>query len=272
MSPSPPPLTITQQYSSGNKPNDGYINVQHVTVEGHDYAVVDKAQVKSESPDTISPIPAVQDEHVYVNIPKNQPPPEERAMSPSQKPMIKQESFPVAIKPVPVPKQRTLKATKSVPLTPNPKPVVQNDHLDYTTLDFDDHMDSSAVNQSKAQPKPRNNIIPQQKFDYCEVLLEDTNVKDVNKALQLKANRPPPAPPTKYNPKRTEPPPPTPPDRMESHSKVPTSPTQQNNSFHYPAAATPISPSNGLDDSPPPPPPPRKAPGKTYNDRYLNQK
>ena len=266
MSPSPPPVTIKQQYSGNPKQSDGgYINLQHVDMDRYDYAVVDKKTECSDSP----PVPQQSlndfsgDDPVYVNVQKGNSVGSQVNNTLDGRNLTKGSSVDIQAlgRPAPVPKKRALKSSQSVPpsLSPtktagnHPPLLNSNDKLDYTVLDFDDSTDSPQ--QSTSNPKPRGSAIAKTKFDYSEVMLEEPNVKDVDKALQLKANRLPPTPPAKYNPKQSEPsssPPPPPPNRQESQPKF----FPQDSIAQYSELSS-SSPTGGLEDEPPPPPPRR---------------
>ena len=266
MSPSPIPVTITQQISNGTMDhNDKYINVHHVDIGGKDYALVDKGQV-NENESFSPPLPPQRihsEEHGYVNVPHTNI--EELDYAIVDKGEIVNDQVvrqgnnsKQPPPPPPVAKKRTLRPTQSLPYEPNPakpipakpNPAVNNNkdvHVDYTTLDFDDRTEPSSNSSSKPNAKPRSQIA-KKRFEYSEVVLEDTTVKDVDKALRLKANRPPPTPPSRYNSKPNQ----------EFHSKPVNSPTHNSNFQHpasYPMAS---SPSNGIIDLDAPPPPPRR--------------
>lgn len=209
------------------KTEHDYVNVNHVTVSsGYDYASVSKGKVKTTPTETTPP----------PNI-----------------------SPPAAVnKPAPVPRKRNLKQTKSLPNTSSPPPpdtnVRQNTsgNLDYPILEFSDGTSNQVADV--VVPKPLSYTPPKQQFDYTDVLVD---VKDVGTAVQLKGNRPPPTPPSKYTPKPAQ----------QQHTvavpgmyqNVPSSRmTGQSPIPHTGMSSPPTSPTGNDGSSPPPPPPPRR--------------
>ena len=168
---------------------------------------------------------------------------------------------------------------KAIPVTSN-KPIIPqasagNNKMDYTTLEWMDDTPPKPIPVTSNKPngipvpKPRSQV-PKSRFDYAEVLLEDSTVKDVDMALQLKANRPPPVPPTKYNPKSSHDQPPVPPNRQVSKKGMQPSLSEDNAQFPQ-QNSRPLSPPqavsyNNTDDPAAPPPPPRRT-GRTSTER-----
>ena len=275
MSPTLLPITIQQQKTINGTlgRDDRYINVQHVNVGGQDYALVDKGQVQDE--DTFNPPPppprgkSCVNDHGYVNVPNSNSSVGECNYAVVEKgQMMKEDSRTISpshtsnsvIGGPPIAKKRTIKPSLSDSSTPSPPYTKSNNaHIDYTTLDFVNPTEPAMLNHTNSKvhnpsPKPRS-VIAKTRFDYAEVILEDIPVKDIDKALQLKANRPPPTPPSRYNPKQT-PGLSTSPSRQEFQPIKPE--LTKNGSFEYtPKTITATSPSY-IDLDPPPPPPRRR--------------
>ena len=301
-----PPVSPYRRHSTDmTDGTHGYVNVSYTNQTGENiYSLanidgpVNDTRRRSLSPSMSSPL--LGDPGGYVNvkrigneyIPIDQGEREENNISPTSVP---HSQTPPLIEPVPLPRvKKPLQVTMSLE-TSNPVPVPRSKPISrmiseptesetaYTLLSFNNTPEQSThpVN-NKPMITPRTQV-PKTRFGYSNVILteDDTTVKDVDKALQLKANRAPPTPPSRYNAQSnlsstTEVGPP-PPARNISYQKtqsqvpIPTPRSQpisldnnypnlppkipSNSSSHHVVLQTPQM--NGLDDSPPPTPPRR---------------
>ena len=301
-----PPVSPYRRHSTDmTNSTHGYVNVSYTNQTGENiYSLANKdgpvndTRRRSLSPSMSSPLLGDPDGYVNVKrigneyIPIDQGEREENNISPTSVP---HSQTPPLMEPVPLPRvKKPLQVTMSLE-TSSPVPVPRSQPIShmvseptesstpYTLLSFDNTPEQSTrpIN-NKPVITPRTQV-PKTKFGYSDVILteDDTTVKDVDKALQLKGNRPPPTPPSRYNPQSNLSPTtevgPPPPARNISYKKTqsqvpipmprsqpvsldnnyPNLPPKipSNSSSHHVVSQTPQM--NGLDDSLPPPPPRR---------------
>ena len=211
-------------------------NVKHTQKDGYDYALVDKVMEEAFSESLQSPTVKSFDNS-----------------SESQQQQQLSSSYsgpgPAASKPRPTPKPRTMK----------PKIIETGGSGSYAELAFVQTTPTDDPETKLTPTGPTRSYAAKAKFAYSQVLLTETTVtQDIDRAQELKANRQPPAMPSKYSPNKK--------DANKAYNSdssiMLTSSTSSSDSsanfsnhyyqnVHYNTSPTP--PSNGDDNAPPVP-------------------
>ena len=285
--PQPPPLPSKEMLKKQGPPVAPYCNtspskVEHFSIDGHDYALVDKL---TDTPSTSPICSAVQHE---MSVPPKSP-----TQSPIQHETVGGYDYALIDKII---EDNNTVQSSSIPhshvsLGPVPKPRSTNTRLpkiqdipkegfcsSYAQLSFENNKQAETPTSQAAKPL---SMVAKKRFDYTKVIVPDTVAQDLDKALQLKAKKPPPALPEKYDPrKRSTPVLPT--SQYDDNTSGPTpfprinekrslnfsNAGYQNVSFSK--TSIPERVTNGSDESPPPPPVPRRMESNRGNDSLLH--
>ena len=288
--PQQPPLPSKEIPKKQGPPVAPYNNtspskVEHFSIDGYDYALVDKL---TDTPSTSPICSTVQHE---MNVPPKSPP-----KSPIQhvtaggydyalidkiiedNNTVQSSSLPhshVSLGPVPKPRSTNTRLPKIQDI---PNTLKEGYCSSYAQLSFGNNKPAETATSQAAKPL---SMVAKKKFDYTEVVVPDTVAQDLDKALQLKAKKPRPAPPEKYDPRKRSTPAlptsqyddntsgPTPfPHSNEKRSLNFSNADYQNVPFSKPSIPETVT--NGSDQSPPPPPVPRRMESNRGNDSLLH--
>ena len=210
-------------------------SVDHITAGGHDYALVDKLlNNEDDDEDTQTPPPPVpkgtkvlpflplasngSPQHnpyvkprgVHSEGIRQQPANDFDNKIPLFSPSRGGQPLPPGA-PAPAPKPRNkvpLAATKSVPTST----IIGDSSGSYAELSFNNTSTEETVGDNsrgnggsrghplQQQPLPVKSSVARTKFDYSDVIMSPVASKDVDKALELKAKKPPPSMPARYDP------------------------------------------------------------------------
>ena len=295
--PQQPPLPFKEIPKKQGPPVAPYCNtspskVEHFSIDGHDYPLVDKL---TDTPSTSPICSAVQHE---TNVPPKSPP-----KSPIQH--VNAGGYDYALVDKIIEDNNTVQSSSishsHVSLGPVPKPRSTNTRLpkiqdipntlkegycsSYAQLSFENNKPAETATSQAAKPL---SMVAKKKFDYTKVIVPDTVAQDLDKALQLKAKKPPPTLPEKYDPGKRSTPVlpmsqyddntsgPTPlPRNNEKRSLDFSNAGYQNVPFSKPSIPERVTngserATNGSDQSPPPPPVPRRMESNRGNDSLLH--
>ena len=244
------PLSPSKSLAGGKSVLPRKASIEHITADGHDYALVDKLLDNEDDndEDTQAPPPPVpKGTKVLPSLPlasngspqhnpyvkprgvhsegiRQQPSNDSDNRIPLFSPSRSGQPLPPApgapVFGVPAPKPRNkipLGATKSVPISTfiedssgsYAQLSFNNMSIDETSSPSDDNNRGNGGSrghplqqqqQAPQQPAPVKSSVARTKFEYSDVIMSPVVSKDIDKALELKAKKPPPSMPARYDP------------------------------------------------------------------------